>query len=218
MLDFAEPSGNSYFNALAVALNQMCDGKRWYASTKELQPASLDLCIACRTCPTGHLQVGTRTPRRLLAAADLPKGRCCTRVPRVRARRVTWDLRTAAELRIPILAMTDTDCLEFGDDFNGSLEAVGWPRRLKTIEFCQVSPLNHPIDLVEWPASLQTLAFGQFFNQPIKGVCWPASLQNLNFGNEFNQAIEGVSWPDSLQTLTFGDRFNQSVEGCFMAR
>ncbi|CAN0304657.1 unnamed protein product, partial [Ectocarpus fasciculatus] len=33
----AGPSRNSCLKAISVALNETCDGKRWYTSTKELQ-------------------------------------------------------------------------------------------------------------------------------------------------------------------------------------
>ncbi|CAM9525311.1 unnamed protein product [Ectocarpus sp. 4 AP-2014] len=210
------PTRNSCLNALTVTLNDTCDGKSWYTSTKELQLASLEFCMACRNHQTLHLIVEAKTPRRLLAAADAPPTQqtslACTRVPRVRARCVTWDVTTAAELRIPILAMTGVDCLEFGNAFGGSLKAVAWPRRLKRIEFCYSSPFNRPIDQVEWPDSLQTLLFGLSFNQPIKAVRWPACLQRLVLGTSFNQPIDGVEWPVSLQELTFGFAFDQPIE------
>ncbi|CAN0339036.1 unnamed protein product, partial [Ectocarpus sp. 12 AP-2014] len=162
------PSDNSCLNALIVALNETCDGKSWYTSTKELQLASLEFCIACRNYQTVQLKVDAQIPRRLLAGADAPpphpKRLCRTRVPRLRARRVSWNMRTAAELRNPIFAMTDADCLEFGRVFNGSLEAVAWPLQLKTIEFETWSLFNQPIDLVKWPARVEKITLGQFFN------------------------------------------------------
>ncbi|CAM9142532.1 unnamed protein product [Ectocarpus sp. 12 AP-2014] len=210
------PNRNSCLNALTVALNETCDGKSWYTSTKELQLTSLEFCMACRNHQTLHLSVDAQTPRRLLAAADAPPthqtGLAYTRVPRLRARCVTWDIATAAELRIPIFAMTGVDCLEFGNAFGGSLEAVAWPRRLKRIEFCYSSPFNRPIDQVEWPESLQTLLFGLSFNQPIKAVRWPVCLQRLVLGTSFDQPIDGVEWPASLQELTFGFAFDQPIE------
>ncbi|CAN0480485.1 unnamed protein product, partial [Ectocarpus sp. 12 AP-2014] len=69
----------------------------------------------------------------MLAAADAPpshpKRLCRARVPRLKARRVTWIMPTAAELRNRVFAMTDVEYLEFGGDFEGSLEDVAWPRR-----------------------------------------------------------------------------------------
>ncbi|CBJ33433.1 expressed unknown protein [Ectocarpus siliculosus] len=130
------PSRSSCLNALVIALNETCNGESWYTSTKELQLASLEFCVACRNYQTLHLKVDAQIPRRLLARADAPPPHpellCRTRVPRLRARRVTWGMRKAAELSIPIFAMTDVDCLKFGET---SLEALrlwhgrdGWKR------------------------------------------------------------------------------------------
>ncbi|CAN0393881.1 unnamed protein product, partial [Ectocarpus fasciculatus] len=82
------------------------------------------------------------------------------RVPRLRARGVTWNMPTAGELRTPFFALADVDYLEFGRVFSGSLEAVAWPRRLKVIKFGKISSFDMPIDPVEWAASLQRLVFG----------------------------------------------------------
>ncbi|CAM9176705.1 unnamed protein product [Ectocarpus sp. 8 AP-2014] len=199
-----------------VVLGETWGGKSWYTTTKELQLASLELCIACRNYQTVHLNVDAHIPRRLLAAADAPpphpKRLCGTRVPRLRARRVTWNMQTAAELRNPIFAMTDVDWLEFSGIFEGSLEAVEWPQRLKTIKFCETSPFNQPIDLVKWPASLQDLDFGKRFNQPIEGVCWPSSLRVLYLGSRFNQPIAGAILPATLLLLAFGQDFDHPIE------
>ncbi|CAN0021025.1 unnamed protein product, partial [Ectocarpus sp. 6 AP-2014] len=101
----------SCLNAFVVALNGACEGKTWYTSILELQLASLEFCMACRNYPTMKLKVDARIPRRLLATDDAPhlqsEWLCGTRVPRLRARRVSWDMATAAELRDPIFAMTD---------------------------------------------------------------------------------------------------------------
>ncbi|CAM9957256.1 unnamed protein product [Ectocarpus sp. 4 AP-2014] len=196
----------------------MYDGKNWYTSTRELQLASLDLCIACRNYPTVRLNVEAHTPRRLLAATDAPppnpKRLFKTRVPRLRACRVAWNMVTAAELRFPMFVMTDVDCLKFGKDFQGGLEDVAWPERLKAIEFGSGSVFNKPIDQVQWPASLQKLEFGYMFNRPVEGAKFPSSLQELIFGgvSSFNQPIAGVVLPSSLQELDLGDSFNQPIE------
>ncbi|CAM9531040.1 unnamed protein product [Ectocarpus sp. 13 AM-2016] len=63
--------------------------------------------------------------------------------------RVTWNMPTAAELRIPIFAVTDAEQLEFGSDLHGRLTGVAWPLRLKTVQFRLHSPFNQPIELVE---------------------------------------------------------------------
>ncbi|CAN0299264.1 unnamed protein product [Ectocarpus sp. 8 AP-2014] len=163
-----------------------------------------------------HLKVDAQIPRRLLAAVDAPppnaKRLCSTRLPRLRARRVTWNITAAEELGIPIFATTNVDYLKFDCAFEGSLEAVAWPRRLKTIEFHCCSPFNQPVGLVKWPASLHELVFGREFDQRIEHVLWPDSLQALTFGYEFNQPIDRVQWPESLQRLGFMERFNQRIE------
>ncbi|CAB1103084.1 unnamed protein product [Ectocarpus sp. CCAP 1310/34] len=236
------PTRKFCLEALIVALNETCDGKSWYTSTKELQLASLDFCIACRNCQTVHLNVDEQIPRRLLASADAPpphpKRLCWTRVPRLRSRRVTWNMPTAAKLRTPIFAMTDMEYLEFGDAFGDSLEAVPWPEHLRTMEFHHDSPFDQTIELVQWPPFLQNVTFGGDFNQPIERVKFPASLQQLIFrtsssrfdqpiaevvlpaslqllelGGDFNQPSEDVVWPASLQQLTFGNRLNHPIEG-----
>ncbi|CAM9712659.1 unnamed protein product, partial [Ectocarpus sp. 8 AP-2014] len=231
------PNRNSCLNALIVALDETCDGRSWYTSTKELQLVSMEFCMVCRNYRTVHLIVDTDIPRRLLAAADAPHPHpnrlFATRVPRLRARRATWNMRTAAEIRNAVFAMADVDYIGFGYVFEGGLEAVAWPRRLKTIEFAVVSVFNKRIDLVQWPASLQRLQFSSFnqpidganfpaslqqltflaqFNQPIAGDILPSSLQQLDLGTHFNRPVEGVAWPASLRQLRFGDLFNQPVE------
>ncbi|CAM9635072.1 unnamed protein product [Ectocarpus sp. 4 AP-2014] len=212
----AGPTRDFCLDAVLISLNRMCDGKSWYTSTKELQLASLEFCIACRSYRAIHLTVGAQIPRRLLAAVDAPSPHphrlCWTRVPRLRVRRVTWNMRTAAMLRTPIFAISEVDCLEFGFAFKGSLEAVAWPRRLKAIKFGHCCWFNMPINLVEWPASLQRLAFGKAFNQPIERANFPASLQELAFGENFMHPIKDVPWPPSLQRLSFGVFFDQPIE------
>ncbi|CAN0069951.1 unnamed protein product [Ectocarpus sp. 12 AP-2014] len=114
--------GRSSLTADIVVNNQHCHGtcdrKSWYTSTKEQQLASLEFCMACRSYQTIHLTVDAQVSRRLLAAADAPPPRperlCETRVTRLLARRVKWNMPTAAELRNPIFAIMDVDCLEFG--------------------------------------------------------------------------------------------------------
>ncbi|CAN0164408.1 unnamed protein product [Ectocarpus fasciculatus] len=212
------PIRNSFVNALIVALNQieMCDGGSWYTSTKELLLVSLEVCMACRTHQTMHLTIDPNIPRRLLAAADAsppyPKRVGDARVPRLKARRVTWNMPTAELWTNPIFALTDVDSLKFGSAFEGSLDAVAWPRRLKKIEFRISSKFNQPIDMVDWPHSLQTLEFGLKFNQPIKRVQFPTSLKRLVFDSGFDQQIDGGFLPSSLQELALGEDFNQPIE------
>ncbi|CAN0219529.1 unnamed protein product [Ectocarpus fasciculatus] len=210
------PTRTRCLSAIIVALNETCDGKSWYTSTKELQLASLEFCTTCRNYQTLHLIVETKTPRTLLTAVDAsprhPKQPGSTRVPRLRARRVTWNMPTAAELRNPMFSMTDVDCLEFGYIFDGSLDGVAWPQRLKTIEFNWGSRFNQPIDLVEWPACLEKVTLGANFNQPLDLVKWPACLEEITLGDDFNHPIECVEFPPSLQQLDLGLSFNQPID------
>ncbi|CAN0193582.1 unnamed protein product, partial [Hapterophycus canaliculatus] len=182
-------------DAITVALNQSWDAKRWYTSTMELQLASLDFCVACRSVPTLHLIVDDDTPSRLLrfadgeehasVARDTPDGgRCKSRVPRFLARSVTWGVASAERLKSPIGALSKVESFVFGNAFNDRVEGVSWPPRVERL-----------------------LVFGEFFNQPIEKVEWPASLELLVFGWEFNQRISQVVWPPSLRRLVFGVRF-----------
>ncbi|CAM9373308.1 unnamed protein product [Scytosiphon promiscuus] len=202
-------------DALVVAINQASDMRRWYTVTKELQLASLELCGACRGAHTVSLIVGGDTPTTLLAEVDAPRAHPeeaqASRVPQVRARRVTWGMASLDLLNNPIASLTVAEELCFRDAFNGSLEVRAWPRRLRKITFCRDSQFNHQVEAVKWPASLEHLTFGSDFNQPIDGVEWPKSLRRLTFGWDFNQPIDGVQWPESLRSLTFDDKFNQPI-------
>lgn len=200
-----------------VALNQACDGQRWYTSTKELQLASLQFCVACRNVTTLHLRVDLSIPRRLLAAADARspdwrEGRgSTTRVPRLRARAVTWNISSSVKLDSALYALTEVEVFEFGRSFYGSIEDVAWPRRLRVLQFR--NNFDEPVVDISWPPSLRRLEFGFEFDQPVDRVTWPPCLQQLTFGFEFDQPVVGVSWPPSLRQLTFGHCFNQPVDG-----
>ncbi|CAM9452720.1 unnamed protein product [Ascophyllum nodosum] len=201
-------------DAVNVALSATCDGNQWFASTKELQLASLDFCIACRGANTLRLRVDGDTPPTLLAVTQLPsgpKGKRSTRLPRFRAHDVTWKLPSAAELRVEIHALIYTRSWVFGAEFDKSLDAVVWPHHLERLALGY--RYNRKIDRVSWPSSLQELEMGHHFNQPIDGVSWPRSLKVLTFGFDFNQPIEGVTWTDSIREITFGCSFNQDVGG-----
>ncbi|CAN0208747.1 unnamed protein product [Scytosiphon promiscuus] len=207
---------NTCLDAFDVVLNQSCDGRDWFSSTKELQLASLQFCAACRNVATMTLRVDDAIPRSLLAAADAPppdqKRLCSTRVPRLRARRVLWDLPTAVELRRPMYALADATHLRFGDDFGDTLEGVEWPRGLRGIKIdCNSVSITRLTGGVVWPPSLQQISFGNSFNQSLWRVALPECLRQLKFGRRFNQSIEEVVWPTSLQQLTFGDSFHQPI-------
>ncbi|CAN0141711.1 unnamed protein product, partial [Scytosiphon promiscuus] len=134
--------------------------------------------------------------------------------PRLRARRVLWDLPTAVELRRPLYALADTTHLNFGCDFVDTLEGVEWPRRLRVIRIdCNSVSIRRLTGGVVWPTSLQKISFGDSFNQPLWGVALPESLRQLTFGDSFNQSAKDVVWPTSLQRLTFGKQFDRPIEG-----
>lgn len=208
---------NLIVDVFMVALNQARDEESWYTSTKELQLASLEFCAACRSVATLALIVDGRVPRSLLAtdSALLPPDRkrsCSSRVPRLRARRVRWNLPTAAELTRPIHSVAGATELDFGYGFVDSLEGVVWPRRLKKIRFHRTSVLYLPPSGVTWPTSLEQLRFGAAFNQPLCRVRWSTSLQELTFGENFDQSIEKNAWPPNLLRIRFGFAFNQPIE------
>ncbi|CAN0043982.1 unnamed protein product, partial [Scytosiphon promiscuus] len=211
-----DPAHSSCLGAFGVALSQTCDGKEWYASTRELQLASLQFCAACRGATTLTLRVDRDIPRRLLAAADAPppnrKKLCRTRVPRLRARRVVWDLPTAAELRTSVYAVAEAREMHFSRKFVESLEGVVWPRCLRILEV-HSGALSSDLSMagVVWPGSLQRLTFGGRFNQPMEEVVFPASLVEVSFGFYFNRSIERISWPAGLRRLKFLFDFNQPI-------
>lgn len=201
-----------------MAVNQAFDMRQWYTSTKHLQVACWQLCEVCRRANTLHLRVGYGFPTSLLAGMDgvnaNPQGGVvASRVPRVRARGVTWVLPSADLLSNPFDAIAEVEELRFCDAFDGSLRIQAWPHRLRTMEFGVGSRFNQPIVGVVWPVLLQVLKFGCSFNQPIEQVVWPNCLQQLTFWQNFNQPIERVQWPSALQHLTLGWDFNQPVGG-----
>ncbi len=151
------------------------------------------------------------------------KVRISSRVPVLRALRLTWALRMSdlvqraavelwawsvyVELRGSLSASALASVvwphrllhLSVGVDFIQSIDRVVWPASLRQLSF--EGPFNQPLVGVVWPASLKKLSFVGHFNQPIVGVMWPASLKKLSFVGHFNQPIVGVEWPASLQKL-----------------
>lgn len=195
----------------------MCDESGWYTSTTELQLASLQFCRACRSVTTLTLIVDDKTPRRLLDGVDPPpldrKRARSSRAPELRALHVKWNLPTAADLRTPIYAVADAIEIVFGNVFDGSLDGIAWPDRLKALEFSPDSRFNNSIAGFAWPRFLHRITFGRSFNKSVDGVLLPASIRQITFGNGFNQPIEQIQWPKGLCLLTFGRDFNQPIEG-----
>ncbi|CAN0464092.1 unnamed protein product, partial [Ectocarpus sp. 12 AP-2014] len=196
------------FDAFVVALSQACEGgrKRWYASTLELQLASLDICRACRSISTLHVRVEDETPRSVWCPHEVQTGpdkgsskiRLANRVPVVRALQLTWALPMEDLLRTAAIELwTSSECLELlGSLCAASLRSVIWPRGLT--QLLLRASIGIPIHDVSWPMRLQRLELGNF-NQSIAGVVWPSSVQQLSLGSDFNQPLFGVVWPASLQ-------------------
>ena len=211
----ADPTSAILVDAFEVVLQDTADTRQWFASTRQLQLASFELCKACRSFPTLHLRVDESTPRGLLGAAEVPApspGRSgSTRLlPRLKARGVTWKLSSTARLNRPLYALAKAEFMVFGWKFDDSPEAIVWPRRLTRAVMGR--RFYDAIDAVVWPASLQRITFGYDFNQSINGILWPSSLRSLTLGG-FDQDVQGARWPSSLQTLKFGLFFNQPVAG-----
>lgn len=196
---FARPtcctfSGSSIcLDAMIVALGKPLDGKEWYTSTSQLQLASLQVCMACRSVPRmHHLRVEVGTPRHLWVSVTRLRTYnemqpITTRVPTFRPRKVTWNI-PAATLDAASDPLASMECIKFGDRFDGSFDGIVWPRNVKQIKFD--ADFNMPVDMVRWPASLQQLTFGQYFNRTVDMVQWPASLQQLTFGQYLNRPVD----------------------------
>ncbi len=158
---------------------------RLLASSEEVAAAGAAATLA-------SVEEGAPAAAAVAAAAPAAGGRAAAipplrRVPRLRARSVTWELPTAEKLSKPLYALATAEVLKFETCFNGSLQGVSWPPRVRD------------------------LSFGRRFNQPINGVVFPDSLETLVFGQCFNKAVAEVSWPASLREISFGYYFNRSV-------
>lgn len=116
-------------DAFMVALNETCGGKKWYISTVQLQLASVEFCVACRSVSTLHLFVDEGTPRHLWAdncsdqsgargssIGGSSEGRSVlVRVPPFRPREVTWNLPPSMLSHASKNAFTNLECLSFSD-------------------------------------------------------------------------------------------------------
>lgn len=153
-------------------------------STKELQLASLDFCMACRSVPRLYVKAEHGTPTRLWMGAPARQTRrakrlSSTRVPVIRADGVAWKLSASALRRM-------------GDVLS------------KVKRFCLHGAPNAPAGSPDAQAGgFMKEEVGNAFNQPITDIAWPASLQHITFYGAFTQPLQGVPWPVSLQTLRF---------------
>ena len=89
--------------------------------------------------------------------------------------------------------------LNFGDNFNQSLQGVRWPSNLQALHFGKMfnQPLHAPL-----PGHLRSLRFGFAFDQRLDEV--PQTLEILVLGTSFKQRLEGVRLPANLKSLTMG--------------
>lgn len=125
-------------DAVVVAFIQTLDGKKWFASTTQLQLAPLQLCLACRSARTLHFGVRTDKPRYLWADDRVPRTRSATkalttRVPALRPETVTWRL-SVAMLRLSSDALSNLVCVEVSDDFNENMDSVTWPSSVRDLK------------------------------------------------------------------------------------
>ncbi|CAN0122972.1 unnamed protein product, partial [Ascophyllum nodosum] len=176
---------NRCLNAFNIALYQ-ADGKGWYTSTLQLQLASLQFCVLCRSVSTLHVTIKRRIRARVWKDVPTSDGKVkktrITRVPVLQPLKLTW--------RLPVSRLGHCSS-----------------KVLANVEQLTLGDRNDEIDEVTWPSGLRTLIFGLNFNHSIDGIAWPSSLQKLRFKLSFNQPIDAVTWPESLQQLTFGCKF-----------
>ena len=137
-------------DAFTIALNQVNSSSGWYSSTLQLQLASLQFCVVCRSVSTLHLLVKDGMPTLMFEDAPVSdvkvkKGRC-TRVPAIQ----------------PLIL---------------TLELSVWLSRFSSETLANVAQLtllegfNDELNDVAWPSSLQQLTFGEGFNQATTELC-----------------------------------------------
>ena len=135
------PGSSCLLDAFTVALlQQTVGGTKWFASTAQLQLASLQFCLACRSVRTLHLRVQSDTPRYLWATVGIPRTRrarkaLTSRVPALRPEKVTWGLAVVKKMELSSDALSSLVSVVFGDGFNESVDNVSWPVGIRTIEF-----------------------------------------------------------------------------------
>lgn len=172
-------------------------GGRWYTSTKRLQEASIQVCTAVRRVPRAKLVVRDDTPPVpippvVLANETHPEIHVSThgtRVPRILAHSVEWDLLSAVVLSRYMSALADVKDMMFSERYDDRVQGV------------------------TWPDSVVSLEFGAYFDQAIDGVQWPAFLEDIKFGSLFNHALGGATWPSTLERIVVSADFDRGIEG-----
>lgn len=144
-----------------------------------------------------------------------------SRIPCLRARRVTWELSTVqsdGELTADLERL-----MVFGEDMNDDVEEALFPPLLQELSFSRdfkraTVPLtsNEDLDRGKAPpsSSLQELVFGSYFNEVFdESFELPRSLTRLNMGSRFNRPLNQIKWPPAMRHLALGWRFDQDVQG-----
>ncbi|CAN0201932.1 unnamed protein product [Ectocarpus fasciculatus] len=157
------------------------------------------MCRACRSASILHVRVNHQTPSSLWTSRTTQtrpntrssKLRISSRVPVVRALRLTWSLSMEDLLRKAAIELwTWSQRLELqGSSCAAGLgpEVLVWPRGLTELVLQPDSDLA--TGNVWWPVHVQCLALRGSFNQPIAEIA-------------FNQPFAGVVWPTSLRSVT----------------
>ena len=91
--------------------------------------------------------------------------------------------------------------IEFGDDFNQSLENLSPDIKKITFGF------NFKQESIILSDSIEYLEFGYCFNGIVKK--YPSNLKYLKFGRNFNQNIDNL--PEGLISLTINEHFHYSI-------
>eukprot|EP00752_Nemacystus_decipiens_P009055 g8085.t1 len=236
-------------DAFRVVLNDHDGSQRrgWFSSTVNLSMASLQFCVACRIARLYHVRIATFSPwlkndrheegestqqQQLSVATNVPEyyssiSSSCPRIPRLRARRVTWELSTAqsdGQLTADLERL-----MVFGDDMNDDVEEALFPPLLQELSFSRdfkraTVPLTtsgggggggggvRGRDVAS--SSLQELIFGSYFNEVFdESFELPKSLTRLNMGSRFNRPLNQIRWPRAMRHLALGWRFDQDVRG-----
>lgn len=102
----------------------------------------------------------------------------------------------------------DEDTVLFDEEFNGSIDHIIFPKKIKYIYFGH--QFDCPMDKVKLPKALTHLEFGYSFNQSLENVELPDSIEHISFGYKFNQNLDKVKLPNSLKSLSL--RMNANVQ------
>ena len=112
-------------DAFSTALNQ-ADSSGWYSSTLQLQLASLQFCVMCRSVSTLHLIVKDNIHALLLedapASDDKVKKLRRTRVPTIRPLILAWKIPVTYLRRFSSQVLGNVKELAFGNRFNDKID------------------------------------------------------------------------------------------------